>query len=49
MISGMGLQYMGRGTVVEGQYRQGQVYGNRRGPTKIRPETDGTVQFTLHS
>lgn len=32
-----------------GRGRQRQVYGNRRGPSKIKPGTDETVQFTLHS
>lgn len=41
-------QRSGRAEQAEGC--KGQVYGNReRGPSRIRPEKEAPVQFTLHS
>lgn len=51
MIIEMGLLYMGQGQMsgrVQAEGSKGQVYGNWRGPSKIRPEADALVKLILH-
>lgn len=47
-LYGAGAKKSRRAVQAEGG-RQGQVYGNWRGPSKTRPETDAAVQVTVHS
>lgn len=48
MIRGRACCIWGRGRrAVQGTGKHGQVYGNWRGPSKIRTKTDATDQFTV--